>query len=383
MQKKIRVTIDKNSFPKNKHRYYNRLSKIDKINVNCMLIHTALWTRPPKLTGFHLADFWAWLRYLPAFSKNSSDLRLRKEWFDIDPHQKTILSDEIGVGSTTFTLINTLHFQGFVDSIYLLETLNLTHLILKKSKNGQGKTPDYIGLDAFGNIVALECKGTQNTVKDLHKAITKGIAQKKNLTDNPSGPIKTGLVGGIFIPQYHNHDHALMHFRDPDWDEFNEIISSISSEDISKAIIRGAVIKQLYLAGANNAANELSRYVIGQHFEFSQQSTDEIKSYSRGKRVFHHKIRHPPKGGISDIKFASKIDSNIFNIINTITSRKPAIFALNNKFIATDETFDHLNYDQSWYAREYENAGMIRTRQGFSFSLIYEVNENSSHDLEV
>jgi hypothetical protein len=45
-------------------------------NVGLALIHSALWTRPPLSFGFHLADLWAWLRYLPAIS-NSPDLRLR------------------------------------------------------------------------------------------------------------------------------------------------------------------------------------------------------------------------------------------------------------------------------------------------------------------
>ncbi|WP_052234624.1 hypothetical protein [Pectobacterium brasiliense] len=375
MDKNIRVTIDKASFPKKQRPYYLQLLNVNKINVNCMLIHTALWTRPPKLTGFHLADFWAWLRYIPAFSKKSNDLRLRRAWLDIDPHQKTILSDEIGVGSTTFTLINTLSFKGFVDSIYLLETLNLTHLILKKSKNGQGKTPDYIGLDGFGRIVALECKGTQNTVKDLHKAITKGIAQKKNLTDNPSGPIRMGLVGGIFIPQFHNRDNALMHFCDPDWDEFNDIISTVPPQVITKAIIRGAVIKQLYLAGANNAANELSNYVTGQYFKFSPQSIDELNSFEQERVIFNHTLQHPPKDGISHIEFTTKIDKIIFDIVNNITSIEADSAVLMNLFSVNDENFDRLQDNQSWYSYESEYGGRIITPQGFHFKLKYEINK--------
>lgn len=375
MDKNIKVTIDAVSFPNNQRPYYLQLLNVNKINVNCMLIHTALWTRPSKLTGFHLADFWAWLRYISAFSKKSNDLRLRRAWLDIDPHQKTILSDEIGVGSTTFTLINTLYFKGFVDSIYLLETLNLTHLILNKSKNGQGKTPDYIGLDGFGRIVALECKGTQNTVKDLHKAITKGIAQKKNLTNNPNGPIRMGLVGGIFIPQFHNHDNALMHFRDPDWDEFNNIISTVPPQAITKAIIRGAVIKQLYLAGANNAANELSNYVTGQNFKFSPKSIDELNSFEREKVIFNHTLQYPPKDGISYIGFTTKIDKIIFEVVNNITSIEADSSVLINQFSVSDERLDRPQDNQSWYAYESEYGGRIITPQGFNFKLKYEINK--------
>ncbi|ORT71146.1 MULTISPECIES: hypothetical protein [Citrobacter] len=374
MKKNITVTIDSSSFPSGQVQYYNPLLKVNKIDVNCMLIHTALWTRPPKLTGFHLSDFWAWLRYFPAFSKTSSDLRLRKEWKDIDPHQKTILSDEIGVGSTTFTLIDTLGFQGFIDAIYVLETLNLTHLLLKKSKNGKGKTPDYIGLDNFGRVVALECKGTQNKIKDLHKAITKGVDQKENLTKNPAGQIKIGLVGGVFIPQFDNPESALIHFRDPDWNEFNKIISEINPQDLTKAIIRGAVIKQLYLAGANNSANELSNYVKGSNFEFSLRSIKELESFERGSVVFSHRLKHPAEGGISHIKFSAKIEKNIFDVVQKVTSSYTDVSVLINQFSVTEENFNRRHDGHSWSAYESEDSGMIVSPQGFNFKLSYKTN---------
>lgn len=375
MKKDITVTIDSSSFPKSQVQYYNPLLTVNKIDVNCMLIHTALWTRPPKLTGFHLSDFWAWLRYFPAFSKTSSDLRLRKEWKDVDPHQKTILSDEIGVGSTTYTLINTLSFQGFIDAIYVLETLNLTHLLLKKSKNGKGKTPDYIGLDNFGRVIALECKGTQNKTKDLYKAITKGIEQKENLTKNPTGPIKIGLVGGIFIPQFDNSESALIHFRDPDWSEFNEIISEVAPEELTKAIIRGSVIKQLYLAGANNSASELSNYIKGNDFELSAQAIQELKSFEGETMVFSHDFRSPVEGGVSNINFSAQIDNKIFSLIEGLTSNSAKASVLINELSVTKENFDRRHNDRSWISFENDYSGMIVSPHGFTFKLNYKTND--------
>lgn len=381
MKKDIKVTIDSSSFPNGQSQYYKPLTSVGQIDVNCMLIHTALWTRPPKLTGFNLSDFWAWLRYFPAFSKTYPDLRLRKEWKDIDPHQKTILSDEIGVGSTTFTLIDTLGFQGFIDAIYLLETLNLTHLLLTKSKNGQSKTPDYIGLDNFGRIIALECKGTQNKIKDLHKAITKGIKQKVNLTNNPVSQIKIGLVGGIFIPQFDNPEKALIHFCDPDWNEFNNIISEVDTQDLTKAIIRGVVIKQLYLAGANNSANELSNYVQGEGFEFSPQSIEELNFFERERVVFSHKFKSPIEGGLSRIKFSAKIDKSIFEVVKKITSDNTNTSEFINQFSVTEANFNRRHGDNSWATYESENSGRVVSPQGFSFKLNYEINNHPSINL--
>lgn len=371
MKKDIRVTVDANSFPGGTiPSYYNSLLHVSTIDVNCMLVHTALWTRPPQLMGFHLSDFWAWLRYIPAFSPASNDLRLRSEWFDIDPHQKTILSDEIGVGSTTYTLINTLGFQGFVDSIYLLKTLKLTHLIKTRSKNGLGKTPDYIGLDGYGRIVALECKGTQNAVNDLKKAIQKGIIQKTNIT---GGPISMGLVGGIYIPQYHKIDRACIQFADPEWEGFNEIISSVRPDNLTQAIIRGAIIKQLYLSGANIAASELSTYYSEDTFKLSQEATDEINALNKKTPVFSYHPKSPPQGGLAQLEFSTKIDNRLFDIIEMVTSTLTNSSVIINNLVNTDFSHNKVDNDSSWTSSETHNGCQVKTAQGFTFELNYTI----------
>lgn len=374
MKKSINISVDANSFPnKSIPLEYQNLLNLKTIDVNSMLIHTALWTRPPLKTGFHLSDCWAWLRYISAFSAKSSDLRLRKEWLDIDPHQKTILSDEIGVGSTTFTLIDTLGFQGFVDSIYLLKTLKLTHLIHNKSKRGLGKTPDYIGLDKHGKIVVLECKGTQNSVKDLYKAIQRGITQKESLTKNTIGYINMGLVGGIFIPQFNNKDNALIHFSDPKYDNFEEIISTVPSQEVVKAIIRGAIIKQLYLASANNAANELSNYTIDREFSLSQRACDEIKFLSEDTSIINYAIKNPLKGGVSHIEFKARIEQHIIDTIKIITQSTNDSLALTNNLLTDNGGYNRVVDYVAWKSIELENGGEISTGHGFNFSLNYKL----------
>jgi len=70
------------------------------IDFLCALIFTALWTRPPIRYGFSLSDCWAWLRYFPAIAP-TQDLRLCDAWTTLDPHHKTVLSGDFGVGFTT------------------------------------------------------------------------------------------------------------------------------------------------------------------------------------------------------------------------------------------------------------------------------------------
>jgi hypothetical protein len=155
-----------------------------KMSVGIALLHTALRTRPPQSTGMSLADYWAWLRYGPAIS-DSSDLRLRSEWSEIDPHQKTVLSDDLGMGFTTYLLARTLKFKSFADTLHFVNVTNPgNYKFLNVSKNGKHKTPDFVAFDSAGNtsnVNVVECKGTQSSRKALHKAIEDGVPQKRNL----------------------------------------------------------------------------------------------------------------------------------------------------------------------------------------------------------
>ena len=77
----------------------------------------AICTSPPAITGFSLADLWAWLRYRPAF-ESGIVLRLRPEWKDIDAHQKTILCDDLGMGLSIELLVSPLQIQDIADTAY-------------------------------------------------------------------------------------------------------------------------------------------------------------------------------------------------------------------------------------------------------------------------
>ena len=50
-------------------------------------------------------------------------LRLRSEWTDIDPYQKTVASDELGIGFTTQLLFEELEFLVFEDTGLLRKPL--------------------------------------------------------------------------------------------------------------------------------------------------------------------------------------------------------------------------------------------------------------------
>jgi hypothetical protein len=232
-----------------------------KMSVRIALLHTALCTRPPKSTGICLADYWAWLRYGPAID-SALDLQLRAEWKNIDPHQKTVLSDELGMGFTTYLLSRVLKFKSFADTIHFVNVTNPGKYkfdVINK-KNGKYKSPDFVALDSSGNtnnINVVECKGTQSSRKALRDSVGGGVPQKQNLISASSATINHSLVAGLFIPPHKSKEEALIYISDPDQIELSKILAQIAPERMQTAIIQIDLAKHFALMGLHSIANAL------------------------------------------------------------------------------------------------------------------------------
>jgi hypothetical protein len=226
------------------------------MKVEDALMHTALWTRPPSSQGFHLSDMWAWLRYRPAIS-DQPNLRLRPEWNDIDAHQKTILSDELGVGFTTCLFAEALDFQLYSDTLNVIRVAAPGQYTLKRQgKRGPAKSPDYIVRDRNNEVSVLECKGTQSSGEYLEQALSGGVAQKKNL--NSVVQFRHKLVAGLFIPQTGSAENALIQVKDPEFDELSTILSNIPQTILLRSIFQIALAKHFALMGLYPIAAALS-----------------------------------------------------------------------------------------------------------------------------
>jgi hypothetical protein len=219
------------------------------------LAHTALWTRPPRIYGFDLSDCWAWMRYAPAISANP-DLQLRPEWTDLDPHHKTILSDELGVGATTYLLTDPLKCVEYVSTSYAVASVFPGQFQpVKKAKRGPSKAPDYIARLSSGRFAVLECKGTQTSPRVLREALADGRSQKQNLAAQPGTKISHSLVAGLFIPQARSRQKAEIVIADPDGSEVANLLKEASSEALTLATVQMAVAQQFALAGLWDIAN--------------------------------------------------------------------------------------------------------------------------------
>lgn len=218
-----------------------------EVDVKAALLFTGVWTRPPLQHGFHLSDRWAWLRYFPAIA-DVPDLRLCEPWESIDPHQKTILSDDFGVGFSTWLLHKHLGVSHYADTIHVVKVLNPKDFsLIASQKHGPAKSPDFVGFSSNGDITVVECKGSQSSRKAIRSALDRGVAQKANLQAAGGTTITHSLVTGLFIPQWVNPEAALFAVRDPDLDIFSRELVRYEPPDIRRAITQVAVAKELAL----------------------------------------------------------------------------------------------------------------------------------------
>jgi hypothetical protein len=294
--KDIRIYIDRSSWDNNPPPRFLALPNIWRADMDLALLFTALWTRPPLYLGFSLSDWWAWLRYCRAFD-NSNDLRLRKEWDDLDAHQKTILSDDLGVGFTTLLFSETLGFSQYVETNFMANVLMPGVFQLgRTSKRGPRKIPDYIALDIYGNYHVLECKGTQSSLQKLDNAIQRGIPQKRNLstTNFTNVRITFSLVAGLFIPQNSNQSNATIQISDPDWDDLSIFLTDVSERDFLIAIIQISFAKHFALMGIHKLSNELSNIATKKLKKISQlDEEDTFLLLSKDKTMLIFETDYP------------------------------------------------------------------------------------------
>ena len=259
MNRSLTVDVKKNTWPgANKlpvfpASFQNGLSTHD-INVPAMLLMIGYLTTPTASTGVSLSEFWAWVRYLAAVT-NDANLRLTSSFADLDAHQKTILSDDFGMGVPMLWLQQRLAFSRIVDGRYFMRRIasSVSATQRRTAKRGPNKTPDFVARDTGGIWHVVECKGTQSGTEYCNKQLGEvgppprgGIALKRSIIFPPP---HTGqrLVCGLSIG-VENGSRSRLTIIDPEpEDPFEVHASQLYLADDAAA--RGVLSKALRLAG--------------------------------------------------------------------------------------------------------------------------------------
>lgn len=193
MNRLLDVIIDKKTWPKRGKPAFPASFRAgasqDNLNIPAMLWMIGYLTTPTSSTGVSLSEFWAWVRYFAALT-GDDDIRLTSSFADLDAHQKTILSDDFGMGVPMLWLSEKLSLVHIVDGRYFLQKFSASTgaTQLRTSKRGPNKTPDFVARDSKGNWHVIECKGTQSGDEYRDQQLGKkgppatgGVAQKNSI----------------------------------------------------------------------------------------------------------------------------------------------------------------------------------------------------------
>lgn len=220
MQKTLRVTVDASTWPKGRHPPATLLPTNKRVSINIldMMLRIGSLAIPPQSLEMSINSWWAWLRYASAFAANSSFL-LKGGYSDLDAHQKTLLSDDFGMGVALTYLVPSLDLQTLYDGRYFIQFLApaVGATAVQIAKNGQFKSPDFIGQDASGRWHAIECKGTQTSTQARSVQLASGRLQKTNVTF-PSSSRGEKLVSALLIGREGGGMSSSLRIEDPEGD---------------------------------------------------------------------------------------------------------------------------------------------------------------------
>ena len=274
-------------------------------NVMHALLVTGYLSTPPRYRSLSLSTYWAWLRYGAAVSNRTSGLTLRRAWDELDAHQKTILSDDFGMGFPCHFLAEHHGFEDFADTTHLLNTTYKGVLAYKsKAKRGPSKSPDFIATDSSGGLHVLECKGTQSTRKYLEKAVAAGLAQKKNLSSKSGGFFKSCMVGGIFVPQFKSQETAQLLFVDPEPDPRLKELVRMDPSVIRAAIRRQSFAKGLAMCGLWGIATAVDSGGV------NSQAANAVRNLEKAELAFNQ-FRSDGKNWTKTIEYRSADDEAV------------------------------------------------------------------------
>ena len=260
MIRNLTVEIDQNSWPQNGPPFpatFPAGLSVSQVNVASMLLLIGQLTTPTYAGGMSLSEFWAYVRYFYAIA-DTNDLRLTPAFSALDSHQKTILSDDFGMGVPVQWLIDHLQLTAWCDGREFAERFGaLTQAAVgPTARRGPQKSPDFVFLDQGGLYHVVECKGTQSGRSSRARQISHNAAdgtpsgavvQKMMIVLQPAFQGQR-LACGLSIAVENGRGESDLYIQDPD--SLNVITVKSGEEPFAEdPLIRGSVSRALRAAG--------------------------------------------------------------------------------------------------------------------------------------
>ncbi len=242
----------------------NFASGIDHLNIPEVLLTIGVVTSPSRGTGCSLAEYWAWVRYLSAISAEPN-LSLIPEYDDIDSHQKTILSDDFGMGFSVYWLWKRMSFSFICDGRYFVDRyarhFGAIGAARAPGKRGPTKCPDFVFWQPAGRFHVVECKGTQSGQANRAKQTAAAQVQKTTITF-PAARQGERLACAMTISLVGEPAPSALHVADPD----GKPVLSITQENVPFAediMCRGLLSRVLSATGLPSTAAALAEPDVG------------------------------------------------------------------------------------------------------------------------
>lgn len=263
MQRSIDLNIDQTTWPTSGTppfpATFSAGASVLDLNVPTMLLVVGYLTTPTNTTGVALNEYWAWVRYVNA-ATTSAELRIANDFWQLDAHQKMILSDDFGMGVPMTWLTGKLGFRLASDGRYFIDRLaalvGATHV--KTGKRGPSKSPDFVVLDSYGRWHVVECKGTQSGDAYRDRQVTSALSQKCTISFPPHLQGQR-LACGLSLANESAPSGSSLTIVDPPNDAVSRF--TVSEGNIEAAVdtaSRAAISAGLKAAGFFNSAHAVA-----------------------------------------------------------------------------------------------------------------------------
>ncbi|WP_199170500.1 hypothetical protein [Caulobacter sp. FWC2] len=269
MDRDLHVEVDGGSWPNPGPPHFPATftagASVESVNLPSILLTIGLLTTPSHATGVSLSEFWAWVRYLHAIA-DTQDMRLTRSFWDLDAHQKTILSDDFGMGVPVNWLMGRLPIETVCDGRYFIERVAATTgaVAVKTAKRGPNKSPDFVFQDTAGTWHVMECKGTQSGLAYRDRQLgetgpppTGARAQKRTIIF-PPGHTGQRLACGLAIGVEDGAETSLLKIVDPPAEEEDFEVTANQLEYADDAVFRSTASRALRLAGFGATSSSMS-----------------------------------------------------------------------------------------------------------------------------
>jgi hypothetical protein len=288
VQKDISWEIRKKTWPKSKPpvALLAKNGTTEEVDVTKFLLMSGYCTVPSHASRYSLNTLWAWVRYFGAFS-NDPSLSLNADFEDLDPHQKTILSDDFGMGMSMHLLADTLSLVGFCDGKYFIDRLQTRipcKVSPKTSKRGPRKSPDFVAVDKFGKVHVIECKGTQTGRGYALTQLKNAIAQKQTI--DIQGNIKGESLATAFVISGDQKDwKSSFIVADPEAEDPLLVVGPASKNAVLETLARGKKSRCLSLIGANSFSRTVSApFGISPEETWSSEQNDDYLAFEAARQ---------------------------------------------------------------------------------------------------